>query len=155
MRRSRNCLMIHFNSRPPHGGRPMTPDHQNTIRSLQLTTSTRRSTALRYRNIFYRNTSTHDLHTEVDILSSTSGTARLPSPPDLHTEVDYKYPAYRCRYGALQPPTSTRRSTSGVNAIVNAVKLQLTTSTRRSTRSGFLPLFFLKLQLTTSTRRST
>ena len=88
---SPNSSLENFNSRPPHGGRRPSISHRLPYIILQLTTSTRRSTCCSdYHNIVPHyfnsrpphggrhsghdsilqtiNTSTHDLHTEVDPL---------------------------------------------------------------------------------------
>ena len=79
-------------------------------------------------------TSTHDLHTEVDAQDRHIRNAKGTSTHDLHTEVD------ACRLIIL-PDSKT---------------LQLTTSTRRSTIPCHIHnIQFYLLQLTTSTRRST
>ena len=57
-----------FNSRPPHGGRQVVVMANVFDVALQLTTSTRRSTAEKENTQTTQGgTSTHDLHTEVDI----------------------------------------------------------------------------------------
>ena len=79
----------HFNSRPPHGGRPLYHSLHTHVRNIsthdlhtevdimtaqnschskifQLTTSTRRSTNYLNGDTTARGISTHDLHTEVD-----------------------------------------------------------------------------------------
>ena len=125
----------HFNSRPPHGGRPLPlsggekgvndfnsrpPHGGRPIRSLNYSPQSR--------------ISTHDLHTEVDFPRSNPCRNRV----------------------RFQLTTSTRRSTWDEEIHRYTVTFQLTTSTRRSTRSLTLHIQSLtSFQLTTSTRRST
>ena len=109
--RRRPYWLENFNSRPPHGGRHHDGSPVSNTDGLQLTTSTRRSTlsdmprgsggklqlttSTRRSTTLYNHigcvvgTSTHDLHTEVDLRTvgsdnRFSGT----STHDLHTEVD-------------------------------------------------------------------
>ena len=81
------------------------------LRKLQLTTSTRRSTHFSAIILQAFATSTHDLHTEVDLLNVTDWITGW----------------------ILQLTTSTRRSTDIHSNGDEGRILQLTTSTRRST----------------------
>ena len=154
------------------------PDLSVADTTLQLTTSTRRSTHFREFVEHVFDTSTHDLHTEVDksslpMIDLYSDT----STHDLHTEVDsipyflitwYTYfnsrpphggrpgspDAIRKRYHFNSRPPHGGRPMSGGGSGSDK-SLQLTTSTRRSTMSMVCVISFKQLQLTTSTRRST
>ena len=77
-----------FNSRPPHGGRRFFNREEKLWKLLQLTTSTRRSTIIISSSLFWVQTSTHDLHTEVDYWCPIVYNIIITSTHDLHTEVD-------------------------------------------------------------------
>ena len=127
----------HFNSRPPHGGRLIANLMEKHFEYFNSRPPHGGRLARNAREKIDIITSTHDLHTEVDVcIPYVVDVHPLTSTHDLHTEVDALIDYLVARYRSLQLTTSTRRSTTLETEFSTLETLQLTTSTRRSTLPG-------------------
>ena len=152
--------------------------HQTKCRST-LTTSTRRSTDPKPPKGYYLDTSTHDLHTEVDKCPRSRREGNRTSTHDLHTEVDGSRAdrLWQAKYFNSRPPHGGRLPGATNDVMSKYFNSRPPHGGRPHSRHGKkegrhtsthdlhtevdvnvlgkIESVAVKLQLTTSTRRST
>ena len=111
-RYAESICTVHFNSRPPHGGRRSEALSKRTDRDFNSRPPHGgRRRGAKVRHLMQHNFNSRPPHGGRRTQIQIQGTGTSTSTHDLHTEVDLAWAAASVLAGELQLTTSTRRST--------------------------------------------